>query len=219
MEKSSGKAGESATKGRVFELSGGHPALDLVNTLDWRFRESGPEELLEGYADVVRFTEQTGLMNAADARKLIRSVPESKAAKVVSAVRDLREAAADALYAVVDGNSPSASVVKRLEHCFRSARQNQELKWDGEKLQWTLPQTSSLPASPLWLLSLSTYSLLVSDQMHLLRECGNAECRWLFVDTSKNHTRRWCNMKICGNRMKARRFKAQLRAETAQHNP
>jgi len=34
------------------------------------------------------------------------------------------------------------------------------------------------------------------------------ECRWLFLDTSKNHTRRWCDMKVCGNRIKARRFKA-----------
>jgi predicted RNA-binding Zn ribbon-like protein len=48
--------------------------------------------------------------------------------------------------------------------------------------------------------------------MSMLRECGNPECRWLFLDTSKNHTRRWCDMKICGNRMKARRFKAQHRA-------
>ena len=79
----------------------------------------------------------------------------------------------------------------------------------GEKLRWMLPESASLTALPLWLLSLSTAALMTSEQMHLLRECGNTECRWLFVDTSKNHTRRWCDMKICGNRMKARRFKAQ----------
>ena len=42
--------------------------------------------------------------------------------------------------------------------------------------------------------------------------CAGDRCGWLFVDTSKNHSRRWCDMKICGNRMKARRFKAQHRA-------
>ena len=47
---------------RRFELIGGHPALDLVNTLDWRFRESGPEELMTDYSDLVRFMEQAGLI-------------------------------------------------------------------------------------------------------------------------------------------------------------
>ena len=212
MENGSTKAVQPELKGRVFELSGGHSALDLVNTLDWRFRESGPEELLDNYDDVVRFTEQTGLLSATEARKLLRSVPPSKALKVVAAVRELREAVADILYAAVDGKSPSPSALKHLEQCFSAAKQHQALDWDGEKLHWTLSQSSSLPALPLWLLSLNAAELMTSEQMHLLRECGNGECRWLFVDTSKNHTRRWCDMKICGNRMKARRFKAQHRA-------
>jgi len=209
VEKNSAKGGGAGTKGRAFELTGGHPALDLVNTLDWRFRESGPEELLEDYSDVVRFVEQSGLMSATDARKILRSVADNRAAKVVAAVRQMREAAAEALYAAVGGKNPSSGAVQRLEDCFAEARKQQELRWDGEKLRWMLPGSASLTALPLWLLSLSTAALMTSEQMHLLRECGNTECRWLFVDTSKNHTRRWCDMKICGNRMKARRFKAQ----------
>lgn len=216
MEKGSAKLEIPRPKARIFELSGGHPALDLVNTLDWRFRESGPEELLDDYEELVRFTEQTGLMGAADARKLLRSVTEGKAAKVVAAVRELREAAAEVLYAAVDDRSPSASAVKRLAECFATAKKQEELQWDGEKLRWILLQAAYLPASPLWLMSLSVESFMTSEQMHHLRECGNAECRWLFVDTSKNHTRRWCDMKICGNRMKARRFKAQHRTEESQ---
>ena len=217
METGPVKAVGVGTKQRVFELSGGHPALDLVNTLDWRFRESGPEELLNNYGDLVAFAEQTGLLSAADARKLMRNVPENKAAKVVEAVRELRESAAEVLYAAVDGTRPSAAALRRVEACFSEAKEHQELRWNGEKLDWTLRHAASLPGSPLWLLSLSTAAFMTSEQMHLVRGCGNAECRWLFVDTSKNHTRRWCNMKICGNRMKARRFKAQLRTEAAQH--
>ena len=209
MEETPTKAKGTEPKERVFDLSGGHPVLDLVNTLDWRFRESGPEELLETYADLLRFTEQTGLIGAAEARKLLRSVPATKALKVVAAVRELREAAANVLYAAVDAKNPSQSAVKHLERYFVAAMHNQQLDWDGELLRWKLPQSSPLPGLPLWLLSLSTSAFLTSEQMHTLRQCGNAECRWLFVDTSKNHTRRWCNMKICGNRMKARRFKAQ----------
>ena len=212
MEIGSIKASAPGASGRVFELTGGHPALDLVNTLDWRFRESGPEEFLQGYADVIRFTEQTGLLSATDGRKLLRAVPTNKAVKVVAAIRELREAVAEALYAVVDGKSAENSVLKRLEEFFKDARQQHELKWEGGKILWTLESNSALPVLPLWILSFSIEALMTSEQMDLLRECGNAECRWLFLDTSKNHTRRWCDMKICGNRMKARRFKEQHRA-------
>jgi predicted RNA-binding Zn ribbon-like protein len=196
-------------KGR-FELIGGHPAIDLVNTLDWRFRDTGSEELIHHYADVVRFMEQSELISAGDARRLLRGAAENKAEKVVTAIRELREAMAEILYAAVAGKNPSGSSVRKLEACLNEARAQQELHWEGAKLAWKLPQFPSL-AVPLWLLTLSAGQLITSDHMHSLRECGNDECRWLFLDTSKNHTRRWCVMKICGNRMKARRFKAQHR--------
>ncbi len=193
-----------------FELIGGHPVLDFVNTLDWRFRDTGPEELLHNYADVVRFIEQSGMIGAGDARRLLRGAPENKAEKIVAAVHELREALAKILYARMEGNNPPASAVREVEVSFNEARAQQRLHWEGARLEWTLPESPSLPL-PLWLLALSAGDFITSDQMLLLRECGNDECRWLFLDTSKNHTRRWCDMKICGNRMKARRFKAQHR--------
>ena len=203
------KGSAAISKGRTFDLSGGHPALDLVNTLDWRFRESGPEELLEDYSDALRFTEQTGLIAGSDARKLLRTVPENKAARVLAEIRELREATAELFYAAIDGRTPSSSALRRLGECFTAARQQEQLQWIDGKLEWSLLRSSVEPALPLWLLSLSAASLMTSEQMNLLRQCRSEECRWLFLDTSKNHTRRWCNMKICGNRMKARRFKAQ----------
>jgi predicted RNA-binding Zn ribbon-like protein len=78
-----------------------------------------------------------------------------------------------------------------------------ELAWSSDPPQ---------PGLSGWLLAQSAVDLLVSEQIRLIRECGDEGCRWLFLDTSKNHSRRWCDMKICGNRMKARRFKAQRRA-------
>jgi predicted RNA-binding Zn ribbon-like protein len=197
------------TKGR-FELIGGHPALDLVNTLDWRFRDTGSEELINNYADAVSFIEQSGMIGPGDARRLLRGVPGNKADKIVAAVRELREALAEILYAAVAGKSPSTSSVRKLEACLNNARAQQQLHWEGAKLEWKLAQPLS-PSALLWLLTLSAGEFVTSDRMQLLRECGNDECRWLFLDSSKNHTRRWCDMKICGNRMKARRFKAQHR--------
>jgi predicted RNA-binding Zn ribbon-like protein len=196
-------------KAPEFELIGGHPTLDLVNTLDWRFREGKREELLTNYGDVVSFVEQAGLIPAIQARRLLRSVPRDKAEKIVAAVRELREAAASILYAALNGENPQASSVAQLNDSFQDAGEQLHLRWAGSKLVRELPQSPALPGLPLWLLSLETAEFMTSDQMQFLRACGNPECRWLFVDASKNHTRRWCDMKICGNRMKARRYKAQ----------
>ncbi len=136
--------GVSARKEKkTFELIGGSVALDLVNTLDWRFREEPPpEELLKDYYDLAQFSTQSGLMSEALARRLIRSVSEGKAARVVDAVRELREAAAQVLYAALEGGTPSGTSVKLLERYFREARESQHLIWDGEKLAWELSQSS-----------------------------------------------------------------------------
>jgi predicted RNA-binding Zn ribbon-like protein len=189
---------------KPFELVAGHPALDLVNTLDWRFRGAGPEELLESYGDLVRFTEQAKLLTPKQARDLRRSAGE----KTLLRSRELREALADVFY------EPGSSSESRgtLERYFQEARARQTLAWERwPHLEWSWAGQHD-PELPLWALAMSAADLMTSEAVERVRACDNAECRWLFLDTSKNHTRRWCDMKICGNRMKARRFKAQRKA-------
>jgi predicted RNA-binding Zn ribbon-like protein len=195
---------------RLFQLLAEHPALDFVNTLDWRFREEGAEELLNSYADLVGFAEQSTLLSAAQARRLSRA----DGTRALRPAVDLRETLAEVFYASVDGRSPTHSALAKLERFFGDARSRQKLLWDKPQLRWSLPETENGAELPLWLLSLSACELMTSEAMRLVHACDNPECRWLFLDTSRNHTRRWCDMKVCGNRMKARRFKAQRRGET-----
>jgi predicted RNA-binding Zn ribbon-like protein len=196
-----------------FSLCGGHPALDLVNTLDNRFRDDGPTELLSDYAALLRFSEQSGLLTAAQAGLLKRRVSKTEAEGAVKSARRLREAAASALYASVEGSAALPADVRALEGHFQTARTHQELVWapasDGPKFVWDWSSSQAEADLPIWILSLETSALLTSDEMSRLRSCGSGTCRWLFLDTSKNHTRRWCEMKVCGNRMKARRFQAR----------
>jgi len=194
-----------------FELIAGHAALDLVNTLDWRFRDTGTEELIPGYAELVRFVVQCGFLTAPDGRRLLRNAGANRAAQVVSAMRELREAASQVFYSVVEGSDPPLEALRGLESCFKETEAHRGLRWSDNRLRWEFPAGPLAPELPLWILSLTTAQLITSDSMEMVRACGNPECRWLFLDTSKNHTRRWCDMKICGNRMKARRFKAQHR--------
>jgi predicted RNA-binding Zn ribbon-like protein len=186
----------------AFELIAGHPALDLVNTLDWRFRQQGPEELLKSYDDLLRFTQESGMLKPAQIRQF-REAP----VRVLKRCISLREAIAEILYARLDGRSPAAASLGTLERSIKAARLQQQLRWREKQLEWYWRENDA--GFPLWALSLSAVDLMLSDDIHKVRACDNPECRWLFLDTSKNNTRRWCDMQVCGNRMKARRFKAQ----------
>src|ERR1700730_11528163 len=97
---------------KPFELLAGHAALDLVNTLDNRFCETGPEELLASYDDLLRFASQSGLLTAHQARKLKRlDASPAERAGALHEAKELRETLAAIAYAQLDGRELSASAL------------------------------------------------------------------------------------------------------------
>lgn len=206
-------ARQAAPQRREYQLVAGDAALDLVNTLDWRFRESGALELLTSYDDLLQFTEQGNLLPGRQGRELRRTVSPYAANHALEEAKGLREALSDLLYSGLDGKSSSAASLKTLERFFRQAREQTRLIRDGARLKWDWAGAETKPEFPVWLLTRAASRLLLSENVRSVRACDNPECRWLFLDTSKNHTRRWCDMKLCGNRMKARRYKASHAAD------
>jgi predicted RNA-binding Zn ribbon-like protein len=204
---------------RRFELHGGHPTLDFVNSLDDRFLNDGPIELLADYGDLLGFMEQTHLLVSQHVRLLSKAVSPDAGARALQSARQLREATASALYGSLDGHSPSRADVATLERHFISASRHRELRWgrsakgsnEPSPASWDWGRCRTEPDLPVWILSQATCELVMSDKVQRVRACGVETCRWLFLDTSKNHTRRWCDMKICGNRVKARRFQARMK--------
>lgn len=204
----------------LFDLCGGHPVLDFINSLDHRFRQDGPVELLTSYADLLRFSEQTHLLDPGRARSLANSVDSDAGARALRSARELREAMAAIFYGKLDANSPPAEAIHTLEWYLHSAERRKKLRWEqsgknGKQrsgLRWDWDRFEIDEHLPVWMLADAAVQLLVSPETSRVRACNAETCRWLFLDTSKNHTRRWCNMKVCGNRMKARRFHAR-RAE------
>ena len=212
-------------KGTLFDLCGGHPALDLVNSLDNRFRADGPDEMLVSYGDLLRFLEESGLLSRQHVRALSRTVAPEAAAQALHCAHELREATAAVLYGILDRKDPRQQDVSVLEQHFLDAARHRELRWGAEKsgnarpaksafsgeagFAWAWGRYEKEPNLPVWALAESVSDILLSPDMARVRTCAADTCRWLFLDTSKNHTRRWCNMKVCGNRMKARRFQAR----------
>lgn len=202
-----------------FHLVGGHPALDLVNTYDDRFLKN-PVDLLPTYADVLRFCLGSKVIGPGEADYLGRKVKAQKAEMALHDGGVLREALSELLYDIVDGNlrvargeergaHPRALSVGLLGQKANEAYEARRLEAaaDGKRLEWVFGKTEA--HLPVWRLALAGVELLISEDLDRVRSCENADCRWLFLDNSKNHSRRWCEMKVCGNRMKSRRFKAR----------
>jgi predicted RNA-binding Zn ribbon-like protein len=191
-----------------FKLYAGHPALELVNTLDLRF-SANAKELIPAYSDLLRLAVELRLLTAEQARKLARSVDAKDAQRVLASTVELREALAAVLYGRIDGGKPPAAQLETLEKHFHAAAVQRRLRAGHSHLVWTWSGAEQQAEIPLWKLAQAASDLLVSSDAQLIKDCGDPTCRWLFLDLSKNHTRRWCDMKTCGNRMKARRHQAR----------
>jgi predicted RNA-binding Zn ribbon-like protein len=195
---------------KPFQLHAGHAALELVNTLDDRFTPHA-KELLAGYRDLLRFSEQLQLLNPGEAGRLATHVTEEEGRRVLAEVIELREALSSLFYGRIDGRRSSSQILEILRAHFRRAAGHRVLETEGQQWTWSWRGVEGDPEYPLWRLAHEAEELIVSPLAGLVKDCGVPTCRWLFLDTSKNHTRRWCSMQTCGNRMKARRFQSAKR--------
>ena len=190
-----------------FKLNAEPVALDFVNTLDDRYAPGGPRELLPSYADLIRFCRQAGIVTHAEATRL-SALPGASQEKALRSAIELRELLARVFYRWVEGRPPSAEDRIALEEWSAVCARHRELRWKNERLEWTWKALAADAEAPALLLAQRALDLLIRDELPRLHTCASETCRWLFLDTSKNRTRRWCDMKICGNRAKARRYSA-----------
>jgi predicted RNA-binding Zn ribbon-like protein len=201
-----------------FQLLADHPALDFVNTLDDRFLASGTIEMLHSYDDLLAFAQQSGLLDAASIEALRAKASDAVGKRVLDSALRVREALACVFYGSLSGPGKDASnALEVLQRQYSVALKHQRLapqsgssklrRMAGAAWAWKSPQPRL--ELPVWLITQSAVGLLTSRAMEHVHACASERCRWLFLDTSKNHSRRWCDMTLCGNRMKARRFHAR----------
>jgi predicted RNA-binding Zn ribbon-like protein len=193
---------------------GGAVALDFVNTLDWRLRER-PIENLASFEALLRWAWSAGAMNLAEARASRRwaAAHPRRAARALASAIEVREAIAAVFQSVARGEPLPTQPLSRLEAACRAAWAARTLEARGRAADWTWRGDPPSPDRAVWAAALDAGRLLVADERDRIRECGDALCGWLFLDTSRNHTRRWCSMAGCGNRNKARAYQKRAAAE------
>jgi predicted RNA-binding Zn ribbon-like protein len=194
-----------------FELLG-NLGLDFINTLDDR-PSAKPKELLKSFSDLGRFGEDTGILKAEQAdyfSERVHLMPDEAQAAVRRAI-DLREAMYAVFSALMNQQTAPQGAMDRLNAYIHDAARHSRLVQVDGRFEWRFDDLGSAWDAMLWPIARAAADLLASDDLALVRACSSPTCQWLFLDTSKNHHRRWCSMKQCGNRAKVRRFYAKKR--------
>jgi predicted RNA-binding Zn ribbon-like protein len=195
------------------ELVGGRPVVDFINTVSDRATDR-PHERLRSFDDLLEWCVRVGLFEPAEAARLATAAKErpNEAVAAVERARELREALFALFTAEIQDRAAPASPLEIVNGVLSEGMGNRRLRPGGDGLRWTWTERPERLDWMLWPLAWSAAELLTSADVTRLKECGQDDCRWIFLDLSKNRSRRWCTMEECGNRAKARRHYHRHRA-------
>lgn len=176
-----------------------------MNTLDDRHIQ--PKELLATYIDLARFAEDTGLLDSRHVDQLFErsEMDPERAEKVLLRARELRETIHDVFWAIMNKRPAPPAALARLNAAVQGAAGHMRLIPVKNGFEWRFEDLIDFD-SMLWPIARAAADLLASDQLPYVRACSSKSCEWFFLDTSKSHHRRWCDMTRCGNRAKVQAF-------------
>jgi predicted RNA-binding Zn ribbon-like protein len=199
----------------MYDFGSGDLSLDFANTVDWHGSER-PVETLVGFADLVAWGEQAGLVSAEFAKYLLQmqvKTPQETDRSYKAAIQ-LREALYRIFSHLYAGEPVLEADLELLNHVVRQAMSHLELASLDGTMQWIWSPDLDDINRILWPVARAAALLLTSDRVSLVRECEDDRgCGSLFIDQTKNHSRRWCSMESCGNRAKARRHYSRVKAK------
>jgi len=204
----------SATSAITWKLLGGHLSLDFANTADWHASDR-PEELLTSYAAIVSWSRQAEVLTDKQAKRLLREAANrpDEALAVLKRAIALREAIYKIFAAVAHEQSPQAADLATLNSALSEVLAHLQIAPTETGYGWQWTGEEDALDRPLWPITRLAADLLTSDEAQRVGQCADDRgCGWLFLDTSRNHTRRWCSIEDCGNRAKAHRHYERKRS-------
>jgi len=198
----------------TFRCPGGELCLDFCNT-GQNVRGYGDEhdEWLADFGELVAWLHAAGALTAKQAsalRSSAQATPEAPQ-RVLSRALRFREALARVLIAKAQQRTPFTDDMHLIEQEYARSARYGRLASAEQGFRWTVDSEADELDLALRPIVESAVSLMTSPRMARLRRCGNATCYWLFLDETKNASRRWCEMASCGNVMKVRRHRARAR--------
>lgn len=190
-------------------LVGGALCLDFTNTTGAR-RSGEPRERLHDFGDLLVWSERAGIVTSAESRRIARraKAQPSRAARYFTKAIEIREDLYATFAAIAAGIRPPTASIARIGEMWGRAQGTRTLVLARAGFSLAAnDQSTDLERLAAPVLE-SAVALLTSDQAREVRKC--VECDWLFIDETKNGSRRWCK-DTCGNRVRARERYARLR--------
>lgn len=182
-------------------------SIQFANTVGSR-RSSRPQERLSSYQALVDWGVSAELYGRTEAARL-RAEAEARPAEAVDAWKRavaLRDAVYGIFERIGEGREPEAHDLEVLNTALGECAVRRGLRRTAEGFCWTWGEVPEADLDwMLWPVAYSAAELLTSSSADRVKACPGEGCGWIFLDQSRNRSRRWCDMQSCGNREKARR--------------
>lgn len=197
-----------------YSFIGGQLCLDFCNTGEDR---EGPyvHDLLRSYRGLVSWAYQAHLLTDVQTRSLVDLAEEqpTKATRIYEQAVTLREALYRLFSAIAHEQQFEEADLAILNRTLSEGLGHLRLQNSDGSFEWAWSSQPDDLDQMLWPVAKSASDLLLSSQLEYVRQCSNGNCSWLFLDLSRNHSRRWCDMESCGNRVKARTHRQRSRSQ------
>ena len=202
------------TAERAWGTEAGKLCLDFANTVDWH-RSDHAEECLTDYSRLVSWAQAQRLLSKDHARRLLDRAEREPglAASTLQRALALRDAIYNIFAAPALGRAVAASDLAILNASLSQAMLGARIETRAGRFYWSWQDGDDLDSMLAPVLR-SAANLLASEDLGRVGQCADDRgCGWLFLDSSRNHSRRWCRMEDCGNRAKAKRHYARERVQ------
>jgi len=183
-----------------FIFVGNHRCLDFVNT---QIVENGhPVDLLRDFSNLVEWLVKAQILNSTDAKEALKGWDEPYRKRIFEKAIAFRAVLRDMVERIAKGKSVQQSTIDKINKMLSNRIGYYELieSRGGFKVQFHAESNKAIhlivPIAEL------ASDLLCHNSLSLIKKCENPNCILYFYDISKNHTRRWCSMNVCGNRAK-----------------
>lgn len=182
-------------------------AVQFANTVGSR-RSSRPQERLSSYAALIDWGVRAELFGRTEAARL-NAEAEARPADARAAWKRAI-ALRDAVYRIFEGygegRGPEAGDLDVLNAALGECAVRRRLRLTPDGLCWIWAEAPEADLDwMLWPIAYSAAEVLTSSSLDRIKACPGEGCGWIFIDQSRNRSRRWCDMQSCGNREKARR--------------
>jgi predicted RNA-binding Zn ribbon-like protein len=197
-------------------LIGGRPSLDFVNTEGGQ-RSTSPDRV-QDYGDLARWGAYAGVIEEEEAARLLglAAADPQEARRVHARAIEFREALFRILDDIGHGEATTAGDRAVLDREVAEALAHQRLVPHDGHFDWEIVADHGRMDRIVWILAADAADLLASEQLERVKKCCGDHCEWVFVDESRNRSRRWCEMSDCGNRAKQRRYQRRHRKTTSE---